>query len=408
MFIFYFRKKFIFNETDTDNIPKEFESFEIESEENNNLVVIPITQLPSTIAMNKKNLFEITDNTVIARISEIIPKAADITAKSITSNTLKNVELYKAIIPGGATLAKSKQMDGAVRGIYQGAKGIKGQANLIKVDPSKISKATTVANGVTNIMSVGSLVVGQYYMTEINSKLETMNKNIEKISDFQNREFKSRILSLIALVGKVSNFSSEIIESDDLRNRKSQTLDDLEREGTQLLQQVNLTIDEIIKENQIPDYREYQEKVEDFKILLEYQQILLTFLEEISKLTYLLGKGESSSEMCYSIFNIYLEQSNKIRAILETWHNNQVELLGIDIDKNRINKTGIGKILTAIPGIIDDNWNYKSLKDGLGNEINAQKTENQLMGNKPEDLYDNDIQIIIKEGKYYYLHENII
>lgn len=127
-----------------------------------NGITIPIERLPVTSEIDEKSLFEITDRTVIARISETIPAAAETAAKTISNKALKNVELYKAVIPSGATLAESKQMEGAVRGFYRGTKGIKGQANLVKVDPTKVSKATSVANGVANVMNVGSLVVGQY------------------------------------------------------------------------------------------------------------------------------------------------------------------------------------------------------------------------------------------------------
>lgn len=368
-------------------------------------ITIPIERLPVTTRIEEKRLFEITDRTVIARISATIPATVQTAAKTITNKALKNVELYKVIIPSGATLSQSTQMEDAVRGLYHGAKGIKGHANLVKVDPTKISKTSAVASGAANVMNVASLVVGQYYMSEINSKIETLNISVSKISDFQEREFKSRILSLIALVGEISNFSSEIMESDDLRSRKLQTLDDLKREGAQLLQQVNLSIDEIIKKNQKLDYKEYQEKVDDFTLLLEYQQVLMTILEEISKLTYLLGKGENSNKMSYSVFNAYLKQSNQIRTTLEEWHQKQVRLLGIDIDKNRRSKTGIEGFFAAIPGLIDDKWHYKELEDGIMSKIHAQKEDIQLSLNKPEDVYDKDIPIIIKDGKYYYLRE---
>jgi hypothetical protein len=144
-------------------------------------ITIPIERLPATTKIEEKSLFEITDRTVIARISETIPTAAETVAKTITNKALKNVELYKAVIPSGATLAESKQREGAVRGFYRGAKGIRGQANLVKVDPAKISKATKVANSVANVMNVGSLVVGQYYMPEINSKIEALSKRVSKL-----------------------------------------------------------------------------------------------------------------------------------------------------------------------------------------------------------------------------------
>ena len=109
--------------------------------------------------------------------------------------------------------------------------------------------------------------------------------------------------------------------------------------------------------------------------------------------------------MSYSIFNAYLKQSNQIRVTLEEWHKVQVESLGIDIQKNRISKKGIEGFFATIPGFVDDKWNYKELENGLVQKINAQKTKNQLMLNEPEDVFDKDVQIIIKDGKYYYLHE---
>ncbi len=368
-------------------------------------ITIPIERLPETTEIDEKSLFEITDRTVIARISETFPAAAETVAKTITNKALKNVELYKAVIPSGATLAESKQMEGAVRGFYRGAKGIKGQANLVKVDPTKISKATSVANGVANVINVGSLVVGQYYMSEINSKLENMTKSIDKISDFQKMEFKSRILSLISGVGEISQFSSEIMENDEHRKIKLTTLENLKGISTELLGQVNLTITDISKKSPNPDYKEYQEKVDEFNTLVEYQNVLVTVLEEISKMTYLLGRGGISSDMSYSLFNKFLEQSVQTRNLLERWHDKQVKALSIDLDKNRISKTGVKGFLSAIPGVWDDKWKYNDLKHGLVQKIDIQiKTKPKAL-NKPEDVYDEDVQIIIKDGKYYFFHE---
>ena len=43
------------------------------------------------------------------------------------------------------------------------------------------------------------------------------------------------------------------------------------------------------------------------------------------------------------------------------------------------------------------------LTNGLGQKIIDQKTTNQLIVGKLDDVYDNDVQIIIKDGKYFYL-----
>lgn len=216
---------------------------------------IPNLKLPANTQLDENRLFEITDSIVISSISETIPHAANSLAKTINKHALKKVDIYKAIIPGGTKLVDSKQMGNAVRGIYRDAKGIGGHANLIKVDPTKISRVSRVANGVVNVMNVGSLVVGQYYMSEVNNKLEALNDSMSKISDFQQKEFKSRILSLIDRVVLISEFSSEILENDEMRKIKLHTIEDLEGEATQLLQQVNLTINDIAMNNAITDFK---------------------------------------------------------------------------------------------------------------------------------------------------------
>lgn len=73
-------------------------------------------------------------------------------------------------------------------------------------------------------------------------------------------------------------------------------LDNLKATSTELLGQVNITISDITQKTPNPDYKDYQSKVNDFKKLVGYQNTLVAVLEEISKLTYLLGKGSISIE----------------------------------------------------------------------------------------------------------------
>jgi hypothetical protein len=366
-------------------------------------VSIPIERLTSLSVIDDGSLVEITDSAVVARITQAIPVVAEKAAKTITKQAMENAEIYRMIIPKGETLVQSKDMAGAFRGFFRGSKGVKGHANLVKVaDPSKISKASTVANIGANVLNVGSLVVGQYYMAEISKKLETMSKNINRISDFQDKEFKSRIMSLLALVGEISQFSVEIIENDELRTIKLSALEGMKADATELLGQVNETIIGISQSNQNLKYKEYQEKVEDLFTLVEYQNILIAALEEISKLTYLLGKGGISKDMCFSLYNKYWELSVQARNVLEAWHDKQVEVLKIDLEKNRRSKIGVEGFFAQIPAIIDDRWRYKDLKCGLVDKISIQAQSKPIAITEQKAIYDSDVEIIIKDGKYFY------
>lgn len=215
-------------------------------------------QLASLTEVEEQALSEITDSHLIKHLSASIPSMVEMVAKVAQKQGAKGTELYKVIIPKNATLTKSKDMVGAVRGTYRNGSKIAGHANLVKVDPTKLNKASQVSGGVTNVMNVASLVVGQYYMAEVNAKLETLNHGISKIGEFQEREFKSRIMSLLPRVAKITKFSSEILASEELRTRKLQQLDSLEGEATQLLQQVNLAINELSRKNSEISYQRYQ------------------------------------------------------------------------------------------------------------------------------------------------------
>lgn len=366
-------------------------------------ISIPVELLPERV-LDERKLYEIKDSNVIARITETVPALTNSAAKTVTNKALQSVgEVYRAIIPSGATLSKSKGMEGAVRGFYSNGKGIAGQANLVKIDPSQLNKASQVANGVANVMNVASLVVGQYYMSEVNDKLETMNKNISEISDFQQREFKSKIFSLIARVGKISKFSFDILENDELRNRKLHSLDAIEGEVTQLLQQVNITIDEISQNNVQLDLKMYSEKMNEFNTLLSYQKVLVSLLEEMSKLMYSLNKGAVKAEMCYAMFNGYVTQSNDALSKLEKWHEIQTKYLGIDIDNHRIKKSGIEGVFGEVQGLINNDWKYKPLDDNMEKKIISQTVNKKLEVTPPDEVLNKDIEIVAKDGKLYYL-----
>lgn len=393
--------------SEKNSLPSAAEATDIEQVQERG-IIIPIELLPATTQFDEKSLFEITDSTVVARISELIPFTSQTGTRMLANdafNSLKGTELIKMDIPF-SRLTRSKDVVGAARGYVHGGKGVAAQANLTKVDMTKVTKATTVANGVANVMNVGSLIVGQYYMSEIGSKLETMTKSIDKLGDFQDREFKSRILSVITLVGEISQFSSEIMENDEQINLKLAALENLKATATELLGQVNITISDITQKTPNPDYKEYQSTVDDFQKLVGYQNALLTVLEEISKLTYLLGKGSISTERSYSSFNKYLELSVQTRTLLGQWHDRHVKALRIDLEKERITKTGFQAVVSAIPGLFDDKFKYNELSQSLVNEISTQAKNIPESPAEPKQVYDDDVEIIMKDGKYYYLHES--
>lgn len=164
--------------------------------------------------------------------------------------------LYRAIIPAGSKLTNSQAMEGAVRGFYRGADGIQGHANLVAVQAQ--NGTAVVANTAAAAMGVASMVVGQYYMTQINAELGEISNGISKIADFQ----------------------VEILENDELRLSKIAQLDSLEEECTKLLDQVNLTLAGYAKKNDL-DYEAYEKELKGAQNWYMYQKALLDVLYKI-------------------------------------------------------------------------------------------------------------------------------
>ena len=144
-------------------------------------LMIRLETLPAESIPDQNKLVAITDSTILSRVNNLVPELAQIgnSARNTVQAVKKSGEvLYKVVIPNGAKLADSKSMHGAVRGFYRGADGIRGHANLVAQQAANGTEI--VSNAVSSAMNVGSLIVGQYYMAQINAELETIGDEIEK------------------------------------------------------------------------------------------------------------------------------------------------------------------------------------------------------------------------------------
>lgn len=356
---------------------------------------------------NDSNLIEIKDSKVLEHINNLVPSLAQV------GNNLNNATqaikaanegtLYRAIIPKDAVLAESKAMDGAFRGIYHGTDGIKGHANLESVKTQ--TESAVIANTAAAAMNVASIVVGQYYMTQINAELDVICDGISQIQNFQDNEYRSRVFSLIIQVKKIADFQLEILKNNELRISKINQLDSLEEECTQLLGQANLTLTDFTKKTNL-DYDMYEKDVEKANNWFVYQKLLLDILYQISDLRYALHLGVVSREQCNAILPMYTKQVNDTQYMLTAWHGTVVERLKIDTDEDRRKRTGVERAVYFLPGLFNDDLNYRSIKKSTSNMICTQASgETQMLIDKSE-LYSKDVQLIVKEGKIYYLPES--
>lgn len=389
------------------NIEKRKDTRHLRKKLSNDLV-IKIETLPIEAIKDENDLIEITDNKVLARVNNLIPGLIQTgnTANNLilAAQATKNEVLYRAIIPAGTKLANSNTMNGAVRGFINGSKGIQEHANFVAVEVNNGAIPIT-PNSLVAAMSVASIIVGQYYMTQINSELKIISNGISQIQNFQNNEYRSRVLSLVTHVKKIVDFQTEILENDELRLSKILQLDSLEEECTQLLGQANLTLIDFTKQSELK-YKEYENILGSVQEWFMYQKSLLDILCKISDLRYTLYLGVVSREQCIAILPIYSKYVSDTQKRLTTWHKGVANQLGIDIEKGHRKRSGINGTFHSIIGFIanDDSYNFKSMEKKTIDMIKEQELgHNKNYPIDTSELYNEDVQLIAKNKKIYYL-----
>ena len=365
--------------------------------------VFPVEELPMELFCDSERMMEITDKTMLAKIDALIPgliqtgSAAQNAGQAAAAG--KEV-LYRAIIPAGAKLVDSRATEGAVRGFYRGAKNIKGHADLI---PVHIQKGTAMAaNTAAAAMSVASMAVGQYYMEQISTQLEKISDQISKIVGFQENEFKSRVFALAVDVKRMCAFQSERIVNNYHKAAELNRLADLETKCEELLGQANLTIREFTKQSNL-DFNEYEEKLREAQNWYHYQVILTNILSEISNLTFVLYSGSKSKEECTASLSVYMKQTQEAQKELADWHHSMAERYQIDMTASRRKRSGLEGAIFFLPGLINDEWKYRGIAQSTADLIDAQTSDGVQEQNSDQNLYQEDVSLIFKDGKVYYL-----
>lgn len=376
-----------------------------------NNLVIKIEKLPIKAIKNENSLIELTDKRILAQVNHLIPGLVQVgnTANNLilAAQATKNEVLYRAIIPSGAKLAKSKEIPGAVRGFINGAKGIEEHANFVAVEVNN-GAVPVGTNSIVAAIGIASIIVGQYYMTQINSELKIISNEISKIQNFLDNEYRSKVSSLVAYIKKIIDFQIEIFENDELRLSEIVQLNRLEEKCTELLGQANFTLVDFTKERNL-DYKEYEKILGTVQNQFMYQKVLMDIMYKISDLKYTLHFGSISREQCNALLLTYTKQNNEIQTLLTTWHKNIVERLGIDIEKGYRKRSGLDGAFHSFIGFIadDNNYNFKSMEKKTVDIIKAQMLgHNQNYLIDTSELYNEDVQLIVKNGKIYYLPNN--
>ncbi len=359
------------------------------------------TLLPETMP-DENRLTPVTDDSVLAQINHLVFGTAK-TAHSVVE-TVRSVKdpLYKVVIPKDAKLVDSKAMRGAKRAMFMNPDGgIGGHANLVPAD----AKKAVAGSAVSSAMNVASMVVGQYYMTEINAELGKISDSISQVIDFQDSEYRGRVLALMTQTSAMAYFQAEILENDELRTAKIAQLDRLEETCVELLNQANVTLTGYTQKNDL-DFAAYEKTLKEAQKWCTYQQSLQNILEQIAALRHTFYMGTVSLAFCAAQLPTYQKQTAETRERLAAWHGETLQRLRIDTEAGRRQRTGADAWLFAIPGHFKSDLNFRTVDQSTLDLIATQSTvQNETPEPDKPDLYAEDVQLFIKEGKVYYLPE---
>ena len=361
-------------------------------------------KLPALTEQEQLNLVEIEDKNVISRVASAVPGAAQALANTAVvaeGVQLANAGVFIAKLPSGAQLVKSQEMQNAVRGFYKNGSTIKGQANFLSADGTMDKIASMNLANVA--MGAASLVVGQYYMKQINTELMEVNHGISRISEFQDNEYKSKVLALMTQVKRMSDFKTEILEIAEIRKEEIMRLQSMEKVCIELLGQANLTVEQL-SSGEHAEFNSYSEKVTEIAKWQQYQKGLVEIMFMISDLNYVLHLGALSKEQAYTAYDSMFGQTEKTIERMQKWHSVHRKKFGIDTDRAVFERKGLDALIHKPLGLIDEIHNYRKMSKQ--EVVNIRNQENIQVENRLEmtrDLYQEEVKVIIKDGKVFYL-----
>ena len=247
--------------------------------------------------------------------------------------------------------------------------------------------------------NAASMVVGQYYMNEINDKLENIQHDIDGIANFLDTQYQGKLVYIISKIQEVLENKNEIIGNEFSRDKRYDEMSRIEENCAELLTQANASIIKYLKEEL--DYKNYEKNVKDIQMWSVRQQILMRLLAEIGDLRYVLANGNETPKSAHSQYNKYLTHTNKVNEQLDSWHEVYCEKFGISKTEHR-RKANFFEIRKNTIGRINEEWAYNKLDESIETMIDSQMNVKEILPYS-KDKQDENIKILKHNGEYYNL-----
>lgn len=358
--------------------------------------------LPSVREIDRDKLIEITDPTILARVDSLVPTIG-MTGINIGNAVKQSSEtLYKVVLTGGGQLVDSRAIAGAKRAISMGKDGIAEHANLFEVKPDSLGKVLNVG---TSALNVASMIVGQYYMQQVDTKIAAISTCVKEISETLEIEYKSKVASLVESVYNASKYQIANISNEELREHEISNVQELRKDCQTLLNHAEEKLGMLIAEK-YGEYKDYENAIQEIEKWRQYQAILMQLLYQINTLDFALYLGRKTKEHCFGSFELHKNKEETLHNAIVAWHNEQCDLLKIDVNEAKRKQTGLLGLLEKPIGLINKELLYKQMGKETIRLIKSQIADLSQIDMGAGNRFEEDVEIYIMDGKKYYLPKN--
>lgn len=100
----------------------------------------------------------------------------------------------------------------------------------------------------------------------------------------------------------------------------------------------------------------------------------------------------------------FAKQAENALHVLNEWHINNTRRLEIDTESTKRKRQGIEGFFMKIPAIFNNDLNYKEISKQTATMITQQTLAiAEISPDAGSDYFKDDVELVIKDGKLYYL-----
>ena len=317
--------------------------------------------------------------------------AANNTTYSNASVNSKMMEgAYKVIIKDGMHLAKSKATDGAFRGtlLSDATKQVSGQAELLKIDPIELSKTPQYALGVFSALSMAT---GQYFLTEINNRLNSLESQVGDVQAFLADDKRSKLFACEQILNEIFQNMQAIKNNESEKQATLVEIKTIKREAIGDMQFFNSRLAKDRSSLSVNDKKEIiVETVNKIGETLPQYWCSLSVYSKACLLEIMLSDNDDPEFLAHTQDNLlkYRDQYNN------EYHTCRIALRDLLNEAKSLNWSGtIPLALTAAAAVLVPNKTMKTVIAAAGTVATGTAEHNKA---KAKEAIENDVNGILK------------